>query len=71
MYLSTRQEPWVPKRELSRRLSISKRFIEYRLDPSTDNGDVMPSRLMAGKRVFQVSAVESYLREHNYLEEGA
>lgn len=64
--LFTKTEPWIDKRVLASTLGVSKRWVEQRLSEG------LPSRLVAGKRVFRLSVVESWLEEHGHIqEEGA
>lgn len=56
-------ELWLTKRELARALGVSVRWIELRL------AEGLPHREIAGKRVFQLSASEGWLRRRGHLRE--
>jgi hypothetical protein len=60
-----RRDPWLSKRQLASEWGCSVRYVEARLS------DGMPSRLVAGKRQFQRSVVEAWMRENGHLEDGA
>jgi hypothetical protein len=54
-------ELWLTKRELARALGVSVRWIELRM------AEGLPHRKIAGKRVFQLTASETWLRRRGYL----
>jgi hypothetical protein len=56
-------ELWLPKRELAQALGVSVRWIEQRMVEG------LPHREIAGKRVFRISTVESWLATRGYLRE--
>jgi hypothetical protein len=56
-------ELWLTKRELARALGVSVRWIELRI------AEGMPHREIAGKKVFQLSTAEAWLRRRGYLRE--
>jgi hypothetical protein len=58
-------ELWLTKRELAKALGVSVRWIELRMKEG------LPHREIAGKRVFQLSASESWLRRRGHLKEVA
>jgi hypothetical protein len=58
-------ELWVTKRELAKALGVSVRWIELRMREG------LPHREIAGKRVFQLTASESWLRRRGHLKEVA
>lgn len=56
-------EPWLDRKKLAEHYSCSVRSIELAL------AEGMPSALIFGRRKFQVSTVDPWLREHGYLTE--
>ena len=58
-------ELWLPKKQLARTLGISERWLEYRIEEG------LPHRRIAGRCVFRLNAVESWLRKRGHIEEVA
>lgn len=56
-------ELWLSKRDLAATLGVSVRWIEQRMTEG------LPHREIAGKRVFQLSAVECWLSRRGHLKE--
>ena len=58
-------ELWLTKRELAQALGVSVRWIELRMREG------LPHREIAGKRVFQLTASEAWLRRRGHLRDVA
>jgi hypothetical protein len=56
-------ELWLPKKKLALTLGVSERWLDYRVDEG------LPHRRIAGRRVFQLHAAESWLRKRGHIEE--
>jgi hypothetical protein len=56
-------ELWLTKKELAQALGVSVRWIEQRM------AEGLPHREIAGKRVFQLTASEAWLRRRGHLKE--
>lgn len=56
-------ELWLSKHELAQALGVSVRWLELRM------AEGLPHREIAGKRVFQLTACESWLRRRGHLRE--
>lgn len=56
-------DPWIGKAQFARHLGMSTRWVEQRMREG------MPSRMLAGRRQFKVSACEDWLRERGILVE--
>jgi hypothetical protein len=54
---------WLSKKELSRALGVSTRWIELRM------AEGLPHREIAGGKKFQLTACEAWLRRRGYLRE--
>jgi hypothetical protein len=62
--LDAYREPWITKRRLAEELGVTTRYLEYRMSEG------MPSRMLAGRRQYRRSVVESWLRDNGHLREG-
>lgn len=56
-------EPWLTKRQLADHLAVSTRWLDARV------AEGMPHRPIAGANKFQLTAAESWLIRHGYIEE--
>jgi hypothetical protein len=56
-------ELWLPKKRLALELGVSPRWIEDRIKEG------LPHRVIAGKTLFRLKVVESWLKEQSYLRE--
>jgi hypothetical protein len=54
---------WIPKKRLAEQLGVSVRWIDYRL------AEGLPHRQIAGRVVFRLPHVESWLRTRGLLKE--
>lgn len=57
----TQLEGWMTLAELADHLTVSERWIKYRLK------EEMPSALIAGRRKFKASEVEKWLEREGHL----